>query len=294
MPSAALLETIQLHLQRVASGDITEISDELVEEFGELCKGALKRRYQDGRKDREFRLRMSNIGRPLGQLQREKNGVSREGNSYAVPFRNLFGDLIEAAAIVTMKAAGVNVQSQNEAVELDIGGMNLKGTYDIEIDSGIYDIKSASPYAFTKKFTGFMAVNEEDTFGYVSQGYMYSEASQKPFMGWIVINKAPGEWTVVNTPAADERYRAKVIADAEETIYIMNNDVTPWSCCCEPEDELFRKKATGNKKLGFSGSYCAYKHSCYPGIRYLPSQCSAGKNPAHYWYTEVTNERKPT
>ncbi len=39
---------------------------------------------------------------------------------------------------------------------------------------------------------GFKSIAEEDAFGYLSQGYLYSESENKKFGGWIVINKSTG------------------------------------------------------------------------------------------------------
>ena len=72
-----------------------EISDELIEEFGEACKSAFKKQFTDKRQE-NFSYRMSNIGKPLCQLQMEKKGIKGEGLPYNIKMRNLFGDLIEA------------------------------------------------------------------------------------------------------------------------------------------------------------------------------------------------------
>ena len=50
---------------------------------------------------------MSNVGRPLCQLQMEAKGIKGEGQPYNNKMRNTFGDLIEALSIFVMKSAGV-------------------------------------------------------------------------------------------------------------------------------------------------------------------------------------------
>ena len=45
-----------------------DVSDQLIEEFGEACKDAFRKQFTEER-ETEFRYRMSNVGRPLCQLQ---------------------------------------------------------------------------------------------------------------------------------------------------------------------------------------------------------------------------------
>ncbi len=62
--------TIHMALDNLSNGGELSISDEDIELAGEQFKEALKRQFKA--RDDEFRLRMSNIGRPLCQLQKEK------------------------------------------------------------------------------------------------------------------------------------------------------------------------------------------------------------------------------
>ena len=87
-----------------------EIDDQLIEDFGEACKASLRRQFTEDRKD-GFTMRMSSIGRPLCQLQMEEEGASKEPPPYNLKMRFIFGDMIEALAMVILKASVVNVQS---------------------------------------------------------------------------------------------------------------------------------------------------------------------------------------
>ena len=76
-----------------------------------------------------------------------------------------------------------------------------------QISNKIYDIKTASPYAFDSKFGewgGYNKIKEDDTFGYVAQGYSYSYAGKSKFGGWIAINKSTGEWAICEAPEEQE------------------------------------------------------------------------------------------
>jgi hypothetical protein len=255
-----ILHKVQTYLDKVSREPVV-ISEELVDAFGESCKAILRKQFSEERQS-QFKPRMSNIGRPLCQLQMEAKGIKGEGQPYSNKMRNTFGDLIEALSIFVMKSAGVEIKNEQKEVTHKFGKQSIDGKQDVEIDNKVWDIKSASPYSFEKKFGedgGFEAVVEEDSFGYATQGYLYADSQKKNFGGWIAINKSTGEWTV----------------------------------CYEAVDETFRGKPTGNKVLGFVCSYCPYKLPCWgSGLKLLPQQQSKGKNPKWVWYTEVNNPKK--
>ena len=99
-----ILLKVQTYLDK-SNKDAVEISDTLLEEFGEACKSALRKQFSEKRRE-GFKPRMSSIGRPLCQLQMEAKNVKGEGQPYNVKMRNTFGDLVEALAIFVMKSAG--------------------------------------------------------------------------------------------------------------------------------------------------------------------------------------------
>ena len=288
-----ILSKVQLYLDRV-SKEPAKISDKLVEEFGEACKLALQKQFSEKRRS-GFRPRMSNIGRPLCQLQMEAKNVKGEGQPYNVKIRNTFGDMIEALAIFVLKSAGVEIKDEQKNVKYKFNGTSLEGRLDVKIDSKVWDIKSASPYSFEKKFGaagGFEEVVKDDAFGYASQGYLYGASEKIPFGGWIVINKSTGEWTVCKTPLVDEEYKVKAIKTAKENLEALKNKV-PFKRCYEDIEETYRTKKTGNRVLGMVCSFCPYKLPCWGSkLQLLPQQQSQGKNPKWVWYTEVNNPRK--
>ena len=289
----SILHKVQLYLDK-ATKDTVKVDSKLVEEFGEACKNALLKQFSEPRKENKS-PRMSSIGRPLCQLQMESKGIKGEGAPYNSKMRNTFGDLIEALAIFVMKSAGVNIEDEHKKVQYEKDGTIIDGEYDTKIDQKIWDIKSASPYSFEKKFGesgGFEAVAEDDAFGYVPQGYLYSESLKLPFGGWIVINKSTGEWTVCETPIADSEYRSKALSLAINNAKALEND-EPFKKCYEDIEETFRGKKTGNRVLGTVCSFCPYKLPCWGSkVQLLPQQQSQGKNPKWVWYTEVNNPRK--
>jgi len=288
-----ILYKVQQYLGK-ASKESVKLDKGLVEEFGEACKNALLKQFEDQRRNK-FEPRMSNIGRPLCQLQMEAKGVKGEGQPYNVKVRNTFGDVIEALAIFIMKSAGVNIKNEQKKVKYKFNGNEIEGKQDVEIDEKIWDIKSASPYSFEKKFGeegGFLEVVKEDSFGYASQGFLYGESQNKKFGGWIAINKSTGEWTVCETPAMIEPHKTEALKKAKDNLKALKDKV-PFKKQYDDIAETFRSKPTGNRVLGFVCSYCPYKLPCWGSkLQLLPQQQSKGKNPKWVWYTEVNNPKQ--
>ena len=291
-----ILLKVQQYLDNVSKNPV-KLDKQLVQEFGEACKNALLKQFEEPRRDK-FEPRMSNIGRPLCQLQMEAKGIKGEGQPYNVKMRNTFGDIIEALAIVVMKSAGIKITNEQKKVQYNIKGDKIEGRQDVEIDGKVWDIKSASPYSFEKKFGeagGFNEVIKEDSFGYASQGFLYGESQDKKFGGWIAINKSTGEWTVCETPTSVEEHKINALKVAEDN-YTAIKEGKPFKRCYDDIAETFRSKPTGNRVLGFVCSYCPYKLPCWgrDKLQLLPQQQSKGKNPKWVWYTSVTNPKEET
>ena len=136
-----ILLKVQQYLDTVSKGPV-KLDKRLVQEFGEACKNALLRQFEEERRDK-FELRMSNVGRPLCQLQMEAKGIKGEGQPYNVRMRNTFGDLIEALALFIMKSAGVDIKNEQKKVTYKFDKYKIEGKQDVEIDEKIWDIKSA-------------------------------------------------------------------------------------------------------------------------------------------------------
>jgi hypothetical protein len=291
-----ILLKVQQYLDNVSKNPV-QLDKQLVQEFGEACKNALLKQFEGDRRGK-FEPRMSNVGRPLCQLQMEKSGMKGEGQPYNIKMRNTFGDIIEALAILVMKSAGVNITNEQKKLTYKFNGDKIEGRQDVEIDGKVWDIKSASPYSFEKKFGeagGFNEVVREDSFGYASQGFLYGESQDKKFGGWIVINKSTGEWTICETPSAVEEHKQKAIKLAKDNFKALKDNV-PFKKCYDDVAETFRSKPTGNRVLGFVCSYCPYKLPCWgrDKLQLLPQQQSKGKNPKWVWYTTVTNPKEET
>ena len=127
-----ILLKVQKYLDNVSKNPV-QLDKQLVQEFGEACKNALLKQYEEVRRDK-FEVRMSNAGRPLFQLQMEAKGIKGEGQPYNVKMRNTFGDIIEALAIFVMKSSGIEVTNEQKKVKYNFNGDSIEGRQYGEID----------------------------------------------------------------------------------------------------------------------------------------------------------------
>ena len=263
-----------------------EMPSYLFDEFAELSRKALEKHFT--RKKEDFRLRMSNVGKPLCQLQMQAKGVEPEKPSHDFIVRMIIGDMLEALVIVLLKASKIEVKSQHQKVSLGVGDRQIEGEYDIELDDGIYDIKSVSPFSFTTKFNadnGYDKIKQSDSFGYISQGHGYGMAANKPFKGWIAINKTTGEIVFTDLKHTDEEKKEVYSKIYNTSVALL--DEKPFERCFTDVEEVYYSKPTGNRTLGIECSYCPYKHDCWDNLEFRKQLPSKGKNPKWTWYTKI-------
>lgn len=284
-----LLE-VQDFLQKAGRGEIDSSRlDDLIEAFGEDCKTAIRKQFN---RNSEYRIRMSGLGRPLCQQQLEKQGLKQDV-AYNDIIRFLIGDLVEATAILVMKAAGVNVQQEQGQCSLELDGQTVSGTFDVIIDDKVWDIKSTSPWSFENKFSGrggYDAIKEDDPFGYIMQGFLYSESQGLPFGGWVAINKSSGEWDFVEAPDNQDEDRETYLKEAAQRVHAIVNDAKfkiPFTSLPETYTYKGVKYETGNRLMPKTCTFCSFKEHCWKGAEYHPKITSKAKNPPMTWYTKL-------
>ena len=294
--SDTLLQRVQFFLEAASRGESSGIPPHLIHDFKEMCGSAIERQFS--RNDTGPKIRMSGVGKPLCQQKMGMRDDIKEDVDYTLVMKFLFGDIIEAIAVTVMKAAGINVEDEQKPVQLEIGGTTLKGTYDIKIDGKIYDIKSASPGAFSMKFAanrGYNNVKADDVFGYVPQGYPYSEAAGCEFGGWIAINKATGEWAVCKAPLLQQEDRAEALKKSHDNIVEVLSD-NPFKKSFSDTEEIYKDrktketKKTGNRLMNKNCGYCGYREYCWPKSVYKPKAISRAENKPRVWYTKYVKE----
>ena len=282
--SISVLELqIRRTLDLLSNNEPVEYDDQWIEDAGEMFKDALRKQLSG--RENEFRLRMSNIGRPLCQLQMEKAGAERSRMPYNHILRMMLGDAVECIMEVILRVSGANITGGKSQAEFNIAGTTINGEDDIEIDDKVYDTKSASPWAYDNKWSeGWHGLVKDDAFGYTAQLLGYANGLGKEPGGWIVVNKSTGEVRVVEANPSQTEVE-EITSKVTNTINKINTDA-PFERCYEPVNEYFRGKPTGNKRLGANCSFCSYVAECWPEAVHRSQAMSQAKNPKYYWYTE--------
>jgi hypothetical protein len=270
-----------------------QVTDELIDKYTEQFREALKKQTTPRSKD--FKLRMSNIGRAPCQLQKEAAGAEKERMPYNHWIRMVIGDCVEILARMVLDLSEVEVGSDGDQVELDVNGTKISGTSDIDIvvdgKQKVYDIKSASPYAVRDKWkNGFDHFYANDEFGYVAQLYGYADSQNKEPGGWITVDKSSGEIIVLEVCASPEQER-KIRSSREYLVDLIVNKRS-FKKCFDVQDEFFSKKPTGRTVLHKTCGWCSYKLDCFPTAQRLPNPSSTSKNPPYKWYVAYENAER--
>jgi hypothetical protein len=201
---------IHKYLNSITAKD-TVLSKKVLKSIVKDIEVALNKQFVE-KKDQDFTLRMSNIGRPYCQLWFDKN----------------------------------------------------------------------KPWSYQNKFKTYDTLAEKDSFGYIAQLAGYAEATNTKPNGWWVINKGTGEFKHVDSPNLNTK---DVLQKTKQLHKELQEN--KFRRCFEDEPETYRKKPSGNRKLGKECSWCAYRHACWPGLKEMPSKVSQAENPPMVCYTEV-------
>jgi len=232
-----------------------EVNEDNVEWAGEEFKQLLRTRLRERQGNDPFR--MSGIGQPDRKFwyaaRQAENAEPMTPKTY---FKFLYGDTIELLLLFLAKESGHTVERTQE--ELEVNG--VKGHIDAVVDGVVVDVKSASPFGY-KKFQE-NSVLEDDPFGYVQQLSSYSTVlNPGKDAAWIAFDKVAGDicittlsWSIINDFKPAERI--------EHLREIVASDEPPERCYPDEPDGK-----SGNRKLGTACSYCAYKKTCWPGLR---------------------------
>jgi len=273
------------YMENAANGKST-MSDDTIKQIGQDVMDAVQRQFGGGNKRGEFRLRMSNIGRPTCQLWFEKNQPEK-----ALPLPTTFvmnmmlGDIVEAVFKGLLTEAGVEYEDAEQVTLKVDDDTSINGTYDIVIDGAVDDVKSASNWSYQNKFESYDKLAAHDSFGYVGQLAGYAKASGKRAGGWWVVNKANGQFKYVPATGLDVDKEMTQIKQTVQTI--KDNE---FKRCFEPVPEKFRGKETGNTVLNDNCTFCSYRFACWPGLKERPAVMSQAKEPKMVSYVTLAEE----
>ena len=267
-----------------AANGKTTFSEETAKRIGAEVADAVIRQFGSGKSRDEFRLRMSNIGRPTCQLWFDKNKPETALPKPSTFVMNMMiGDIVEAIFKGLLTESGVDYEDTDK-VSLPVGDSNdtrVSGSYDLIIDGAVDDVKSASDWSYRNKFESYDTLHKGDSFGYVGQLAGYAKASGKRAGGWWVINKANGDFKYV--PAALEM--EKELTKLKETVEKVNEN--KFERCFEAVPETYRGKPSGNMILNDSCKFCDYRFECWPNMKELPSKVSQAREPKTVAYVEL-------
>lgn len=274
---------LMLHKLLVDMRDgVTSMSTSSIDQIVSDVRDALQRQFgENGPKD--FKLRMSNIGRPYCQLWYQKNKPEK-GRSLPTTFlmNMMLGDIVEAVFKGLLTEAGV-AYDKSEHVTLELEeGKEINGTTDLSIDGAVDDIKSASPWSYKYKFNDYQTLKKDDAFGYVGQLAGYAKAANKRAGGWWVVNKANGQFKYVAAEGLEIEEEVTKLKDTAQRI-----DTNEFERCFKSVPEFFRGKPTGNKILGSVCKFCDFKEDCWKSLVTRPSIPSSAKEPPEVDYVWI-------
>jgi hypothetical protein len=260
------------YMEDAAQGK-TKMSEATINKVADDIKSAMQRQFSGGNKRDEFRLRMSNVGRPTCQLWFEKNHPEKALPKPTTFIMNMMlGDIVEAVFKALLTEAGVTYED-NSKVILKLEDDEITGEYDLVIDDAVDDVKSASDWSYRNKFASYDTLAQGDSFGYVSQLAGYARAADKKAGGWWVVNKANGEFKYVKADINLDEEITKI----QHTVDTLNEN--EFKRCFEPVPEKWRGKETGNMVLNDNCRFCSYKYACFPTLEEKPAKFSQAKEP---------------
>lgn len=172
----------------------------------------------------------------------------------------LYGDILEEVLLYLAKVSGHTVsQQQASIVHTFEDGWQIRGRIDAVIDGEIVDVKTASPYGYTKMVEDGLT-KENDAFGYSGQLNFYhmhkdqleGDIGDKP--RFLVMDKQNGKVGLAEATSAVPDLEA-IKDEVKDSALIPERGFT---------DEAW---TNGNRKLGINCSYCAFKKDCWPGLR---------------------------
>lgn len=208
-------------------------------------------------------LSLSSVGTPCKRkLWYKVNETDKAEELSAESLGTFFyGDMLEALILSLAKAAGHDVQGEQQ--RLNVHG--VKGHRDAVIDGVTVDVKSASKYSF-QKFKDHK-LREDDPFGYISQlsSYVYAGKDDP-----LVLDKKRGAFLVVQKDRFKlclDQYDFTDELETKEQEILAAKEMVSGELPTERIPPVPQSKTSQNTKLDVSCSYCEFRKLCYPQAR---------------------------
>ena len=241
---------IYKHLEGLSNGTPLPLTEEDIDSTLSGIKEALMSWAAPSERNKDFTVRMSNVGKPARQLWFEKRDPQGRGLvDGPTQIKFLYGHLLEEIVLMLVRMTDHKVTDEQK--EVDVNG--IVGHMDCKINGEVVDVKTASRFAFNKFKDGRLA--QDDPFGYLGQLAGYEAAEGTDNGGFLVINKESGELCMY-TP--DDMDKPNIKTSIKSLIPALKLDTPPELCYTPIPDG---KK--GNMKLPKGCSWCKYKYECY-------------------------------
>ena len=234
------------------------ITDYLAKNISQIAES----RFKEPQKPRGY-LSLSSVGSPCKRKTWYRINKTEEAAPLKPQLLGLFfyGDLLEALILSLAKAAGHDVQGEQD--RLSVNG--IKGHRDAVIDGVTIDVKSTSRYGM-KKFKS-NSLRDDDPYGYISQlsSYVYAGKNDP-----LVKDKDRGAFLVVQKDSFElhlDMYDfSKELVTKEKEIDEVKNIVSGKL----PDERLApvpQSEGSKNTKLCFACTSCEYRKICWPEVR---------------------------
>jgi|TARA_R110000744_G_scaffold89898_8_gene174744 hypothetical protein len=238
---------------------ITEYLSETIAQVASERFGATEEKPRDT-------LSLSGIGKPCErQLWSRVNEPYGKEEVLGAELKGTFfyGDLLEALVIALAKAAGHDVQGEQDVLYVN----GIKGHRDCVIDGMTIDVKSASNFSFEKFKRGDIASN--DPFGYMSQLSSYTYAGKDDP---LVTNKTQAAFLVIKKDrfelCLDVHDFSSRLPNKEAEVQHKKDMVKgPMPAIPAAAQPVPQTKTSPNMKLSTLCTYCFRKKQCWPAMR---------------------------
>ena len=206
-------------------------------------------------------------------------GESLDG---ATKFKFSYGNIIEEMALAYAQAAGYLVQDRQYLLTESLpNGWLVRGRIDATLTDisrpeevrRIVDVKSCSSAAFAKySYGGTTLTHRADSFGYIQQLFFYdNNYNQLP--AWDDAHSERAEFLFIDKQLGKMRSMSYSISDALDHSYRTHKGSAEFAFDMASSEPPARgyvdvpDGASGNKCLQVACSYCAFKRTCWPGLR---------------------------
>ena len=223
MDIKTLVPDIYKELEDLSKGEPLPLTKDNINQTVEGITNAILSWATPSERNKNFTVRMSNIGKPARQLWFEKRDKSESVINAPTQIKFLYGHLLEEILLMLARMSGHKVTDEQKEVKVN----GIMGHIDCKIDGEIVDIKTASKFAFKKFSEGTLP--ENDPFGYIGQLASYETAEKSNNGGFLAINKESGELCFyqpedLDKPNMEDRIKTTLAAiDAEENMKIHKN-----------------------------------------------------------------------